>query len=74
MSLLLLWNGGVAVTPPAPAIVVVGGRPRRLPYHPKRHRVEAVVRSLAEDLVWEPPIPQFAKDDEFLELLLMDAL
>ena len=74
MSLLLLWNAGVAVTPPAPTVVVVGGRPRRLPYRPKRPRVEAVVRTLAEDLVWEPPTPQFAKDDEFLELMLMDAL
>ena len=77
MSLLLLWNAGVAVTPPAPTIVVVGGRRPRYVYRPKRPRVEAVVRSLADDLAWEPPppSPQWEVEDQaLLELILTEAL
>lgn len=76
MSVTLKWFlfGWAGVTPPAPQIIVVGGRSRRLPYRPKHPRVEAVVRTLADDLIWEPPTPQFAEDEQFLELMLLDAL
>jgi len=77
MSLLLLWDAGVAVAPPAPVVVVVGGRRPRHIYRPKRPRVEAVVRTLAEDLAWEPPPPpaQWELEDQaLLELILTEAL
>jgi len=77
MSLLLLWNAGVAIAPPAPVIVVVGGRPRRHAYRPKRKRVEAVVRELADDLAWQlvPPPAQWEVEEQALvELLLLDVL
>jgi len=77
MSLLLLWNAGIAVAPPAPIIVVVGGRPRRHPYRPKHKRIEAVVRELAEDLAWQlapPPAQWEVEEQALIELVLLDAL
>jgi len=76
VSLLLLWNAGVAVAPPAP-IVAVGGRPRRHPYRPTRTRVEAEVQALAAALAAELtpfPAPWEADDETVLDLLLMDLL
>ena len=77
MSLLLLWNAGVAVTPPAPIVVVLGGRPRRHPYRPKRTRVEAEIQALAAAVaagLTPSPAPWEADDETVLDLLLMDLL
>ncbi len=77
MSLLLLWNAGIAVTPPAPTVVVVGGRPRRHPVVRKRKRVEAEVEALAIELAAQlipRPAPWELDDETVLDLLLMDLL
>lgn len=64
MSLLLLWNGGVAVTPPA--IVVSGVRVRR-----RRKRCPPVLTTvdrLASDLCAPAPWQQ---DEQDLETFLV---